>query len=127
MVKEALLRYKKVFSCGCLKSKAETEFKAILKENNVLFIPQKTFNECKNKIKLRFDIYIPHLNLCVELDGIQHFKPIDFFGGINHLIETQLRDQIKNTYCAEHNINLLRIPYTEFHRLEEICKENKII
>lgn len=114
-------------SCGCLCSRAEAKFKIILNESSVTFIPQKTFEDCAHVRVLKFDFYIPSLSLCVELDGRQHFEPIEFFGGITAFLETQLRDQIKNTYCPEHNINLLRIPYTDFNRLEEICKENKII
>lgn len=114
-------------SCGCIKSKAELEIKNILSRCKIEFMPQKTFPNCVYKGVLFFDVYIPSLNLCVELDGEQHDFPVEFFGGEKCFIETQLRDQIKNTYCLEHNINLLRIPYTQFHRLEEICKENKII
>lgn len=114
-------------SCGCGRSFPEKEFKSILIHKNILFIYQKKFDDCVYKCALKFDFYIPDLNLCVELDGLQHFKPVEFFGGEKSFLELQLRDQIKNTYCLEHNINLLRIPYTQFHRLEEICKENKII
>ena len=32
------------------------------------------------------------------------------------------RDEIKNTYCKEHNINLLRIPYWDFENIENILK-----
>ncbi len=29
----------------------------------------------------RFDIFIKELNIAIEYNGIQHFQPIDFFGG----------------------------------------------
>lgn len=121
------LRSGKTTSCGCVKSSAERNLKIVLNTSGILFNQQKVFCGCEYKGQLFFDVYIPEMNLCIELDGIQHFEPIEFFGGVDAFIETQIRDQIKNTYCAEHNINLLRIPYTQFHRLEEICKENNII
>lgn len=30
---------------------------------------------------LPFDFYLPYYNTCIEYDGVQHFKPIDYFGG----------------------------------------------
>lgn len=115
------------FSCGCVKSKAEFTMSKILQENNVRFDSQKKFDGCVYKSSLFFDFYIPELNLCIETDGEQHYFPAKMFGGEEGFKYRKMCDQIKNTYCFEHNINLLRIPYTQFHRLEEICKENKII
>lgn len=114
-------------SCGCIKSKAEFTMSKILQENNVKFESQKRFDGCVYKSSLFFDFYIPELNLCVETDGKQHYFPTKRFGGEEGFKYRKICDQIKNTYCLEHNINLLRIPYTDFNRLEEICKENKII
>lgn len=43
----------------------------------------------------------------------QHYEPIEYFGGVDKLKETQLCDDIKNEYCKENNIRLLRIRYDE--------------
>lgn len=48
------------------------------------------------------------------------------FGGNNgqyKLIETRKRDNIKNKYCEENNIKLIRIPYTEFDNIENILNK----
>ena len=55
---------------------------------------QKRFNDCKNKQPLPFDFYINNTNIihlndtiisidlfCIEYDGEQHFRSIEFFGG----------------------------------------------
>lgn len=47
----------------------------------------------------------------IEFDGEQHIKPIAYFGGEEHLIQTQKNDQIKNQYAIKHKIPLVRIPY----------------
>ena len=60
-----------------------------------------------------FDFYLPELNICVEFDGIQHFKPIKYFGGEKTLKITQKHDKMKNEYCKENNIHLIRIKYNE--------------
>lgn len=69
--------------------------------------------------------------LLIEYDGEQHFKPVKGWGGEEGLKGVQLRDSIKNTYCKDHNIPLLRIPYTEKDHIEEIVisklKELKLL
>jgi very-short-patch-repair endonuclease len=127
VVEERNLRYGRVLSCGCMRSKAESKTRRILLKNKIKFVSQKTFNQCKYKIKLRFDFYIPNMNLCIELDGRQHFESHEFFGGEITFKERKLRDKIKNEYCKENNIKLLRVPYTKFDIIEEIFKENNII
>jgi len=97
----------------CNESKGEKEIKEILKENNIIFIPQKRFNDCKYKRKLPFDFYLPEHNICVEYDGRQHFEPVKDFGGKEQLKKTQKNDKIKDKYCNNNNIKLLRIKYTE--------------
>jgi predicted nucleic acid-binding Zn-ribbon protein len=70
--------------CGCSvcnKSKFENYIEYILIKNNINHQTQKTFDDCKFKNKLKFDFYLVDENICIEFDGIQHFKPIRFFGG----------------------------------------------
>ena len=112
----------------CYCSKGEERVKEVLNKNNVSF----TFNEHIEGVKdirhLRFDFKIYDCNICndsdikliVEYDGIGHFEPIDAFGGINAFRDVQRRDKIKNKYCRENNIPILRIPYWEFNNIEEI-------
>ena len=35
----------------------------------------------------------------IEFDGIQHFEPIEYFGGQDAFINQQERDQRKADYC----------------------------
>lgn len=58
---------------------------------------------------LRFDFFLPDYNLVIEYDGEQHFKDIPHWSSLKSL---QRRDQIKNQFCLDNNIRLLRIPYT---------------
>ena len=76
----------------------------------------------KTNYKLRFDIFIESLNLCIEFDGPQHFKAVALFGGEEELLKTKFRDNIKNEYCKINNINLIRISYKD-KNIEEILKE----
>lgn len=103
-----------VMSCGCMnKSKGELYIEEFLHELNIVFEKQKRFKDCKNKKPLPFDFYIPKYNTCIEYDGEQHYKPIDFWGGKERFVQRQLNDKIKDDYCNKSNIRLVRIPYTK--------------
>lgn len=97
----------------CKNSKGEEKIRKILQENDIKFDYQKSFDGCKNINKLYFDFYLPDYNMCIEYDGLQHFKAIKHFGGQKGLLETQKRDKIKDEYCKINNIRLLRIKYNE--------------
>lgn len=74
--------------------------------------------------KLRYDAYIPQLNLAIEYQGAQHFKPVGKFGGEIALIETQRRDKKKLELSKQNNVHLEYILYTEDidTRINEIVK-----
>lgn len=106
------------------KSKGENKIKLFLDENNISYKPQYGFNNCKHKQMLSFDFYLPELNTCIEYDGRQHFEPVEKFGGDKEFELTKIRDGIKNSYCENNNINLIRIPYTKLNKIEEILTNN---
>jgi predicted nucleic acid-binding Zn-ribbon protein len=93
----------------CTGTWGENFVSMILGNLNLEFKHQKTFKDCKDKHKLKFDFYLIYLNILIEYDGIQHFKAIQYFGGEKALKETQRRDEIKNKYCRDYNIPLLRV------------------
>ena len=112
---------------GCSKccfSKGEKEIEKYLKNNNILYETEKMFDECIGQRRLPFDFYLPQYNTCIEYDGRQHFIEINYWGGKERLEYTKINDQIKTDYCLKNNIKLLRIPYTDFDRIEEILKEH---
>lgn len=60
--------------------------------------------------------------LAIEFDGIQHFQPVKYFGGKNKLKIQKSRDEVKNRFCEENHIKLIRIPYWDFDNMETILK-----
>jgi Zn finger protein HypA/HybF involved in hydrogenase expression len=104
----------------CKQSQGEKEIEQFLIENNIKYETQKTFEGCKSKRMLPFDFYIPSKNLCIEYDGEMHYKAIEFFGG-NKSLEKQIKhDNIKNEFCKNNNINLLRISYINFKNIKNL-------
>lgn len=100
--------------CTGKMSHIEYKVEQWLKENNIDFEKQKRFNGCKGKKKLLpFDFYIPSVNMCIEVDGQQHFKGCHTLFDVDKTAET---DNIKTNYCKNNNIKLLRIPYYQFDK-----------
>lgn len=107
-------------SCGCINSKTELFIANLLRENNIMFIQQYSFEDLitESGTRLRFDFGIiknNQLAYLIEYDGEQHFPEKIQSSGWNtkeNFEKTQKRDIIKNRYCVNHNIPLIRIPYT---------------
>jgi hypothetical protein len=113
--------------CPCRStSRGESTVSKVLKSYKVDFKREYTFEDCKDVNQLRFDfaIFRDSLILClIEYDGKQHFEPIEWFGGREAFEATRVRDEIKNNYCKENNIPLLRIPYWEKDNIETLIIE----
>jgi very-short-patch-repair endonuclease len=96
----------------CNESHGEKEIASFLEKNKIIFIRQHKFNNCKNILPLPFDFYLPELNICIEYDGEQHFRKHNIWGE-NKLKQTQKNDKIKNQYCKDNNIGLIRIKFDQ--------------
>lgn len=108
---------------GCPKcsiSKGEKRVAQYLQDNNISYISQYKFNDCRFKLPLPFDFYLPQYNTCIEYDGDFHYKIIKNLGGVDGLIDTKIRDTVKNIYCENNNITLIRIPYWDYDNIEKI-------
>ena len=103
-------------------SKNEKRILNLLKENNIKGIYQCTFSECKSIHKLPFDFFIENKYI-IEYDGEQHFNPISAWGGENFLNVIRAHDLLKNKYCFEHNIPIIRIPYDTEYDLNDLKLE----
>lgn len=118
-------------TCGCplcFESKGEKTIKIFLEKNSINFITQKQFEDCKNINPLKFDFYLPEYNLLIEYDGELHYTPFkENERGYKKLKQIQLHDQIKNEYCKNNNIPLLRIPYWDFKNIEKILQNRLIV
>lgn len=93
----------------CNNSKLELYFRKKLIELGIKFEQNKKFKDCRNVYPLSFDFYLLESNCLVELDGIQHFKPVQRFGGVDRFKMQKKLDGIKNNYCLENNIRLVRL------------------
>ena len=107
----------------CNESKGEKKVESFLIKNNIEHIFQCKFNDCKFYKELPFDFYLPKYNILIEFDGKQHHQIIEYFGGLDRFIDQKIRDTIKNIYCQQNNIKLIRIPYWDLDNIENILKQ----
>lgn len=102
-------------SCGCRRrSSREALIEDCLISNGIDYKCQYSFPDCKNKYVLKFDFAIlkdGEVFCLIEYDGMQHYKPINHFGGVDGFSKTSRRDLIKNEYCLDKNIPLVRLKY----------------
>lgn len=112
-------------SCGyCAQSKGEEKIEQLLQNNNINFIREKRFSNCRfpdTNGYARFDFYINNKYL-IEFDGSQHFEG---WGKITSLECIQQHDNFKNQWCKNNNIPLIRIPYWHLKdlKLEDLLLE----
>lgn len=91
----------------CTQSSLERTVDIFLTNKTIKYTSQKSFDWLYNKKFLHLDFYLPEYNIAIECQGIQHFKPIDIFGGEEGFKNTQIRDKIKYDLCKEHGIKIL--------------------
>jgi len=113
---------------GCPKcnlSKGELKIIHFFENNNIEYESQYRYNDCRDKLPLPFDfkINIKDIDLLIEFNGQQHYRPYFKFGGEVAMINTQKRDSIKSEYCKHHNIPLLVIKYDDIDNIETILTE----
>jgi hypothetical protein len=55
------------------------------------------------------DIFFPDDNVAIEYQGLQHYQPVEIFGGIEGFMRTQARDKIKLQKCEANGCILLYV------------------
>lgn len=129
------------YKTGCPKcnkkiSKGEKDVKLILDNKSIIYQREVAITGCENKRRLKFDFCITtseihkdvlntdDIKKIIEVDGKQHFEPIEPMGGKDGFKKRKYRDKIKNNFCDENNIPLLRVSYKD--RKEDNLEEKVV-
>lgn len=108
------------------RSHGEDAVNNYLLEHNINFVREMAWVECrsdKDKL-LRFDFYLPDLNIVIEYQGQHHYKPINKYrraASVHRRIV--INDQVKRDFCNKFNIKLIEICYLEFKNISTILDE----
>jgi len=97
----------------CISSKGEELVESILKSFGLKYEREFRFKDCVgiSGMILPFDFYLSKLNLLIEYDGRQHYESVSKFGGVLAFNNLKLNDNIRNIWCSNNNIKLVRIKY----------------
>lgn len=81
---------------------------------------------------LELDIYVEELNLGIEYNGIQHYKPLEHWGGKEAYEKVKLRDRKKANLCSQNGVLLVIFRYDEsidklnvFQKLRTMLEKDK--
>ena len=103
------------FMCPiCKSSHGEKRILLWLEQNNISYCRQYKIDNYK------VDFYLPNSNIIIEFNGIQHYEPVEHFGGKEKFIQQQHRDKYIQDYCIQKNIKLIEISYLDYEQIENI-------
>lgn len=99
-------------------SRGEKLIKHILDDMGIQYKQEVIYPDLKYKSYLRFDFEITYKSrkFIIEVDGVQHERPVEFFGGIEKFAILKQCDEIKNNYCLQRNIPILRLKTSQLVR-----------
>lgn len=113
-------------------SKNESHISTLLKQISIPFKEQQRFSDLTSTGRpcdqLMFDFAIYNINnkiqYLIEYDGIQHFNyNTSGWNTKENYERTHRNDLLKNKYCFEHNIPIIRIPYNEEYTVDDLKLE----
>lgn len=96
----------------CSESRGERFIRNYLDKHNIPYIPQKKFNDLKDKRLLSYDFYLPKQNVLIEYQGLQHY----IAGGRgkfnkDYFSTQQYHDKLKRAYAKNNGYTLLKPTY----------------
>jgi hypothetical protein len=109
------------------KSKTMIKIENILDKEQINYKKEYRFKRLTFERNLRFDYAIfdekDNFLFLLEYDGEQHFRPIKHFGDLDRFIGRSIKDSLKNTYCKENEIKLIRISFENKKKIKKIIYE----
>ncbi len=94
----------------CNESKGEKFIADFLTTNGILFIREYKIRPHN----YRFDFYLPNLDIFIEFNGSQHYRPVKFFGGEEAFKNVMKNDAIKKDLVKSKGSILIVLTYQDF-------------
>ena len=114
----------------CNKSQGERLIAEWLDRQGIAYKREVSFPQCVSETGrvLRLDFYLPDYRCCVEYQGEQHYRPVDFAGrgelaAQNAYESLCSRDELKREFCIQSGMSLIEIPYWDKCNLNHYLNE----
>lgn len=97
----------------CKSSKGEMEINRILTKYGIKFLQEHTLKHTVNNRLVRVDFILEYNKYIyiIEYNGIQHYEPVEYFGGQKAFELQVIRDNGLKDLCQQYCVNLIEIPY----------------
>lgn len=102
---------------SCNESKGEALIAKILDKNNIRYAREYKIPQLKERYE--YDFYLPDYNLLIEHHGVQHYQPVEIFGGKKAFDTILIRDRVKKELAKAWNYRYLPIKHTVVERLSK--------
>jgi hypothetical protein len=104
-------------------SKGEKRIAQFFDLHNIDYVREKTFKDCVNFCGsfLRYDFYLEQFNLLIEYQGQHHEKPVNKYRRAQIVHDKTVKhDTIKEKFALDNRINLIKIYYNDYDKIEDI-------
>ncbi|NGT11930.1 hypothetical protein G6Y96_09220 [Clostridium perfringens] len=104
-----------------INSHGEILTKKILDEYNCKYESQKKFDRLigLNNGQLSYDFFVDNY-LLIEIQGEQHYRAIEWYGGEDKFKQQQEHDRLKREFAKKNGYELLEIPYFGIGDLDKL-------
>lgn len=96
----------------------EERVKKYLDGNNYKYKQQYRIDVGEKYLWIDFVVRVGEELVAIEYQGVQHYKPIKFFGGLEALARRQSNDDKKRSWCKDKGWRLIEIPYTVYEETD---------
>lgn len=94
-------------------SSGEQKVKKFLDSYNIHYQYAYIIPDLVDRDHLHFDFWLPQYRIAIEYDGQQHFNKNNPWGSKESFNRIKLHDQMKDMYCEDNHIELIRIKYDQ--------------
>lgn len=92
-------------------SKGERLVEDVLISLGLSYMEQATFKGMKHYKQLYYDFLIEDLDIIIEYQGLQHYRPVEYLGGFKKFKSQIKRDEIKANFAKDNGYKLIEVPY----------------
>lgn len=109
----------------CKKSHLEKKVQLYFDNSKIDYEIEKSFNDLRGigGGKLSYDLFVPSYNLLIELQGEQHYRPVEYFGGVDAFEKQKMHDELKRNYAISNQYNYIEIGFFDIDNIDTILND----